>query len=84
MPEPSPTLRMVGPDEVLCGADSRLVDVVDRLLDAGVVVRGELHLTVADVDLVFVGANLVLSTPDRMQRDRMVSRSGASRAGETP
>ncbi|MEM8595047.1 MAG: gas vesicle protein, partial [Pseudomonadota bacterium] len=37
----------------------RFVEVLDRLLDRGIVVRGELWLTVADVELVFIGADLV-------------------------
>jgi hypothetical protein len=49
-------------------AGPRLVDVLDRLLDRGVVLRGELWLTVADVELVFIGAHLTLATPDRMRR----------------
>ena len=47
-----------------------LLDVVDRLLDCGVVVRGELWLTVADVDLLFIGADLVIASPDSIGRGR--------------
>ncbi|RDC73190.1 gas vesicle protein [Rhodovulum sp. 12E13] len=60
----------VAPDTALASCDTRLVDVVDRLLDRGVVIRGELWLTVAGVDLVFVGADLVLASPDTMRRTR--------------
>ena len=59
------------PQEALASSDGRLVDVVDRLLDRGVVVRGELWLTVAGVDLVFVGADLVLASPDTLRRERL-------------
>jgi hypothetical protein len=58
----------VAPETALASCDTRLVDVVDRLLDRGVVLRGELWLTVAGVDLVFVGADLVLAAPDTMRR----------------
>lgn len=58
----------VAPDTALASCDTRLVDVVDRLLDRGVVIRGELWLTVAGVELVFVGADLVLASPDTMRR----------------
>ncbi|MGF1444949.1 MAG: gas vesicle protein [Pikeienuella sp.] len=51
-------------------AGIRIVDVLDRLLDRGVVVRGEIWLTVADVDLVFIGADLVLASADRMRAGR--------------
>ena len=50
--------------------DGSLLELIDRLLDRGVVVRGEIWLTVADVDLLFIGADLVIASPDRMQRDR--------------
>lgn len=48
----------------------RLTDVVDRLLARGVAVRGELWLTVADVDLVFVGLDVLIASPEQLGRDR--------------
>ena len=42
----------------------RIVDVIDRLLDRGVVLRGEIWLTVAGVELLFIGADLVIASPD--------------------
>lgn len=51
-------------EEALLSNDSCLVDLVDGLLDCGVVIRGELWLTVADIDLVFLGVDLVLASPD--------------------
>ena len=72
MPD-SPALRFATPQETLASSDARLVDVVDRLLDRGVVVRGELWLTVAGVDLVFLGVDLVLASPDTMRRDHSAS-----------
>jgi len=65
------TMRFVGPEEVLASREGTLVEAVDQLLDAGVVIRGELWLTVADVDLVFLGADVVLASPDRMRRGRL-------------
>ncbi len=59
-------LRFATAEDAIHAQDSRLVDVVDRLLDHGVVLRGELWLTVADVDLVYVGLDLVLANPDRI------------------
>jgi hypothetical protein len=64
MPEAGLEISFASPSEALAASDGRLVDVVDRLLDAGVVVRGEIWLTVADVDLVFLGVDLVLANPD--------------------
>ncbi|MEE4117749.1 MAG: gas vesicle protein [Paracoccaceae bacterium] len=77
MAEPHAPL-FVAPDAALASCDTRLVDVVDRLLDRGVVIRGELWLTVAGVELVFVGADLVLASPDTMRRTaRMPGTDGA-------
>jgi hypothetical protein len=47
-----------------------LVELVDRVLNAGVVVSGDITLSVADVDLVYVSLRLLLasaSTLDRFQ-----------------
>lgn len=55
------------PEDALCARDGRLVDVIDTLLDQGVVLRGEAWITVADVDLVFLGLDLVLANPDTMR-----------------
>ena len=41
--------------------DLALVDLVDRLIDGGVVVTGDVVLSVADVDLVYLGLRLVLA-----------------------
>jgi hypothetical protein len=63
-------LHMAAPDEVLGSNQTKLVDLVDGLLRHGVVLRGELWLTVADVDLVFIGIDLLLAAPDKMREDR--------------
>ncbi|MEM6696061.1 MAG: gas vesicle protein [Pseudomonadota bacterium] len=57
-------------EEAFLRADRPLVDVVDRLLEHGVAIRGEVWLTVADIDLAFVGLDLVLANPDTMQGRR--------------
>lgn len=70
MPAPPLDLHIATPEEVLSGASDSLADTLDALLECGVVVRGELWLSVADVDLVFLGLDLVLANPDTMQRAR--------------
>ncbi|HET9731693.1 MAG TPA: gas vesicle protein [Acidimicrobiales bacterium] len=52
-----------------------LVDLADRLLGRGVVVSGDITLSVADVDLVYVGLRLFLASAETA--DRLAS-------GETP
>ena len=41
-----------------------LVDLVDRLLAGGVVLSGDITLSIADVDLVYVGLRALISTVD--------------------
>lgn len=40
--------------------DATLVDLLDRVIDRGVVVAGDIVLSVAGVDLVHVGVRLVI------------------------
>lgn len=63
-------MEFVSPGQALARNDDRLVDLVDGLLSHGVVIRGELWLTVADVELVFLGIDLLLATPEKMAQDR--------------
>jgi hypothetical protein len=44
-----------------------LVDLVDRLLDGGVVVHGDITLAVADVDLVYVGLRALIASVETVQ-----------------
>jgi hypothetical protein len=39
-----------------------LVDLVDRLLAGGVVLSGDITLSIADVDLVYVGLRAIISS----------------------
>ena len=41
-----------------------LVDLVDRLMTGGVVVTGDIMLSIAGVDLVYLGVRLVLTSVD--------------------
>lgn len=62
----------VDPDVAVNSDQIPLVDVLDALLDSGVVIRGELWLSVADVDLVFLGVDVVLANPDTIWRSQTV------------
>jgi hypothetical protein len=67
--------------DAVAGPDLRLVDVVDRLLDRGVVVRGDIVLTVAGVELVHIGAQLVIAAPDTLAAQRADIAAAALEAG---
>jgi gas vesicle structural protein len=46
--------------------DPTLLDVIDNLLDKGVVLSAELILSLADVDLVYVRLSALLCSADRV------------------
>lgn len=48
--------------------DVPLVELVDRLLNRGVVLTGELTISVAGVDLVYLGVSVVLASVETMRR----------------
>jgi hypothetical protein len=47
-------------------ADESLLDVIDNLLNRGVLLHGELVLGLADVDLVYARLSLLLCAADRV------------------
>ena len=47
-----------------------LLELVDRLLDRGVVLSGDITISVADVDLIVLGLRLVLASTERFQQMR--------------
>ncbi len=49
-------------------SDVTLVELVDRVLNTGVVLVGDITLSVADVDLVYVGLRLLLASAGTLDR----------------
>ena len=47
-----------------------LIDVLDRVLDKGVVVDGELVIRIADIDLIFIGLRLLVTSISRVEKLR--------------
>ena len=39
-----------------------ICEVLDRVLNKGIVVAGEINISVADVDLLYLGVNLILTS----------------------
>lgn len=50
--------------------DITLLEVLDRVLDKGVVISGDMVISVADVDLIYVGLRVLLSSVETMERLR--------------
>jgi uncharacterized membrane protein len=53
-------------DEILGVEDASLLDIVDNLLNKGVVLNGDLTLGLAQVDLIYARLSLLLSAADRV------------------
>ena len=54
-----------------------LVELVDRVLNRGVVLSGDITLSVADVDLVYVGLRVLLASVTTLEELRELSLSKA-------
>ena len=68
-----------------------LLETLDHVLDRGLVIAGEVTIAVADVDLIYLGLNLLLGsveTVDRVLGERearlelLRGRAASARAGE--
>jgi hypothetical protein len=56
--------------------DVALVDLVDRLLAGGVVIAGDITLSVADVDLVYVGLRALVTSVATAEEQALLPRMG--------
>ncbi|HYM61632.1 MAG TPA: gas vesicle protein [Thermoanaerobaculia bacterium] len=48
--------------------DLSLLETLDHLLDRGVVIAGEAVISIGDVDLLYLGLNIVLANVDAIIR----------------
>jgi len=48
-----------------------LLDILDHVLNAGVVVHGSIVISLAGVDLVYLGLNLVLTSVETALRQKL-------------
>jgi hypothetical protein len=60
-----------------------LLDLLDRILNKGVILWGDITLSVADVDLIYLGLKVLLTSVEKadqmrgMTADRMAEPKGA-------
>ncbi|HET8656458.1 MAG TPA: gas vesicle protein [Longimicrobiaceae bacterium] len=54
--------------ELAAGEQYSLVDLVNRVLDKGVVITGDVTISVAGVDLVYLGLNALLTSVSSLRR----------------
>jgi hypothetical protein len=55
-------------DQLVRQREVALVDLIDRLLAGGVVLGGDITLSIADVDLVYLRLQLVLGSAPAFER----------------
>ena len=58
--------------------DVTLLEILDRVLDKGVIVSGDIVISIADVDLIYIGLKVMLSSVETMERLRGAPFAGAT------
>ena len=51
-------------------SDSSLLDLLDRILEHGVVLVGDIRISVANVDLLFVGLKAIICSIEKAEQYR--------------
>jgi hypothetical protein len=62
----TPAERPAIAERLFEGPDASVLDLLDRLLDTGVLVNGDLTLGLAGVDLIYVRLSALLCASDRV------------------
>ncbi|MDP2277386.1 MAG: gas vesicle protein, partial [Nitrospirota bacterium] len=65
-------------DVITKSKDVTLVEVLDRVLDKGAVVSGDIVISIANVDLIYVGLKVLVSSVETMERQRGAPMPGAT------
>lgn len=52
----------------LSSREVTLFEVLDRILDKGIVVKGDLIISIADVNLIYIGLQIIITSVDRILR----------------
>ncbi len=57
------------PDNVIDQSkEITILEVLDRVLNKGVIITGDIVISVADIDLVYLGIKLMLSSVETMEQ----------------
>jgi len=65
-------------------ADLSLLETLDHVLNRGLVIAGEITISVADIDLIFIGLNVLVSSVEKANevlRERQQNHLEAMRPG---
>src|SRR5687767_8429260 len=66
LPPPRRSARQTDAEVVLDSSDTSLLDIVDNVLNKGVVLSGDLTIALAQVDLIYARLSLLLCAADRV------------------
>lgn len=77
MAEQTPEIILIGNEE---SPDLTLLDLIDHVLNTGVIIRGNLVLSLAGVDLVYLGLDLIVTSVETAMRHIARPSSTKSRA----
>jgi len=80
-PTPEP---VESPIEILERADASLLELVDHVLNKGVVLSGEVTLGLAGIDLIYVRLLALICAADRVSGGAPARRSKRHRSGRSP
>jgi hypothetical protein len=58
--------RLAEAEEIIERADASLLEIIDHVLNKGVMIQGEVILGVAGVDLVYLRLNALLCAADKV------------------
>lgn len=59
-----------------------LLDVLDAVLEKGVVLRGDIMISIADIDLVYLDLRILLSSVESLVQDQKDSKRAQKEAAE--
>lgn len=58
------------PEHLVAEREVTLLDLLDRILDKGVIISGDITISVANVDLIYLGLRLLLTSVDNLEAIR--------------
>ena len=67
----SQSLAATGSKAVVQAREVTLLDLVDRAVDHGVILTGDITIAVADIDLIYVGLQVLLASVERVEQLRL-------------
>lgn len=57
-------------NEIDASQNVTVLELLDRVLNKGVVIAGDVTISVADIDLLYVGVKLLVCSVETMEQDK--------------